>query len=858
MNRINRSFVSILLLLLLLCSGPSLQAQQKVTQIKGTITDADTGEPVSFAYIILPGKNIGIMSDLKGLYEIETRWAGTSMQVSCLGYSSVTLPIIYGERQEINIKLQSTTTALDEIVVTGSQRAAYKNRGNPAVDLMRNVIKHKGDNRLESKDYYQFEKYEKTEFSFNNFTDELWDSKALRNFQFLKQYIDTSTVNGKPYLPLFLKENLYEQYFRKSPKTSRTVIKGSHMVGIDQYYDQSGIDQYLTQMMGNVNIYDNDIDMLDNRFVSPLSFIAPQFYKFFIRDTVNVGDTPCIHLSFLPRNPEDMGFSGNIYITNDSAYAVRKVIMKFVRKINVNFINDLELQQEFEWVNGMWVLSQDQITIDFNILESAKAIGVFARSRAMYKNFVFDRPLPDSMYYGSTKIIRLVEAENQDESAWDTLRHEPLTKSEAGIYTMMDTLREVPAFRRAMNIIMTVVTGYVEYKGLDFGPVDAMISHNEIEGFRFRIGGRTNALFNDHLYLEGYSAYGLKDKKIKYMGGVTWSFPAKKYHAWEYPIHNLSLSYQYNTQIPGQQLFYATSDNVLLSFQRGVFDKMTYDRNLTLQYEHELKGGLGLRLTLKNLESVTAGSLIYSTQQAGGGLQTIPGITTSEATLRIRYAPNELFYQNKRNRVAMNSTSPILMLQHTVGVKGIINGEYNYQKTEISGQKRFWISTLGLLDVLGKYGRVWGTAPYPLLIIHNANQTYSYRKEAYNMMNFLEFISDQYASIDINYNMNGFFLNKVPVLKKLKLREVFTFKSLWGELHSRNLPENNSSLFVFPTDTDGNPSSFVLGNKPYMEASVGVTNIFKLFRVDLVKRLSYRDNPNVSNLGVRAMIYFTF
>ncbi len=845
-------------ILLIICSFGKTEAQQRVTHVKGVVQDAANGEPVAFAYVYFPGKNIAVMTDLKGNFELESRWAGDVLVISSLGYHADTLKVIVGTRQEFQIKLEPNHTVLEAVEVTSRQRETYRNRDNPAVELMRNVIRHKSDNRLESKDYYQYEKYEKTEFSLNNFTEKMWNSRALRDFQFLKRYIDTSTVNGKPYLPMFLKETLSDHFFRKSPRTSRTIVKGSKMVGIDQYFDQSGIDQYLTQLIGNINIYDNDIALLDNRFVSPLSIIAPQFYKFFIRDTLEVKGTPCIHLSFLPRNPEDLGFSGHLYITNDSAYAVKKIVMNFVKKINLNFINDLELEQEFDLFEGMWVLSLDHLTVDFNILESEKVAGIYARRHASYDKFAFDTPLPDSAYSGVAQSLRLSDAEKHSEAYWDSVRHAPLSTSEAGIYTMIDTLKRVPAFKRALDVVMTLITGYVEFKKFDFGPVDAIFSHNEIEGFRFRLGGRTNSGFHKHLFLETYGAYGFSDQKFKYMGEITWSFPEREYHAWEYPINSLSVSYEYNTQIPGQRLFYATSDNILLSFQRGTVDKMTYDRTLNMEYQKEFKGGLGVKLSLKNLESKTAGSLLYAIQQPDESLLKIPGITTTEATLRLRFAPNEKFYQNKRNRIPMNSTSPVIMVQHTLGIKGLMDGAYHFNKTEASIQKRFWISTLGSLDVLGKYGKVWGALPYPLLIIHNANQTYSYRTEAYNMMNFLEFISDEFISVDLHYNMNGFLLNKIPIIKKLKWREVMTFKSLWGNLSDRNMPQNNPGLFVFPTDKDGNPAAFSLGSKPYMEASIGVTNILKLFRIDLVQRLSYRDNPNVSNLGIRGMVYFTF
>ncbi|MDR2064221.1 MAG: DUF5686 and carboxypeptidase regulatory-like domain-containing protein [Prevotellaceae bacterium] len=840
--------------LILTCLSFHLFSQQN-TIIDGSVIDAVTGEELAFVNIFFQGKNIGTSTDLKGNFHLETLWASNEISISFLGYRTQILKVETGRKNKYTILLVPDAINIDETIIR-PKRSRYKKKDNPAVALMQKVIENKNRNRIEAHDYYEYESYEKLEFALDNIKPDLKEKKSLRNFQFMFNYVDTSKLNGKPYLPIFIKETISDRYYRKSPQTSREIIKATKMSGFDRYFDQAGISSYLELLFNNIDIYNNDIEMLNQHFVSPLSNIANGFYKFYLLDTVDIDGIKCSNITFLPHNPADWGFYGNIYITTDSTYAVKKIHLKIMKKINMNFVNDLSLIQEFDRIDDTWVLSKNEINIDFSLFE--KNQGIYGKRTVTYKNFIFDKPRQDNDYKGVERKIRLADSDIKSGEFWQQARHEPLNKNEQGIYDMLDTLNNVKQFRNFMDILMIFSTGYIELKKFDFGPVNAMYSYNKVEGNRFRTGGKTSANLHPNIFFETFLAYGTKDKKFKYFESLTYSFKKKKYHQWEYPMNMLTLSYEYNTKILGQELNFSTGDNFLFSFNRGNVDKMVYNNNFKLQYDLETGNGWGFQTSFSHVRQKAAGTLIFENYDADLNLTEIKKLTTSEFNINIRFAPNEQFYQSKHYRATMTKKEPVITFSHTVGIKSLFGSDYGYQQTVISARKRFWISSFGFIDAFARAGKVWGAVPYTLLFIHAANQTYAYHTQSYNMMNFFEFASDKYAEIHLAYNLQGLIFNRIPLLKKTKWREIITFKSVWGGVGDRNLPTNNTKLFRFPVNSKGETTMFTLSQKPYMEGSAGIDNIFRFLRVDLVWRMSYRNNPDVDKLGIRFRFHVNF
>ncbi|MEM1319342.1 MAG: DUF5686 family protein [Bacteroidota bacterium] len=849
-------------LFLLFCVGllvttSSINAQD-FTKVKGVVIDAETKEPLPFVNVGFAGTTIGTTTDFDGNYELESQYGSDQIFASFLGYESDTIKIELGKKQKVDFALQSTALNLNTVTVTAEKRR-YRKRNNPAVELMRKVIKNKKKNRLESLDYYEHDQYEKVELDLNNISDKFRNRKALRKFQFIFEYVDTSEINGKPYLPFFLQETASTVYYRKSPKTTREHVKGQKVTGLDGYLDEGSIAAVTDLLYQNLDIYDNNMNFLTKQFVSPLSVFAVDFYKFYIIDTIDYNGQQVVDMAFLTRNKLDFGFKGNIYIALDSTYRVVKAEMGIGKDINLNFVEEVRIVQEFSEQNGEWVLTKDDLIVDYVITK--KGMGVFGRRSVMYDNFVFNKKQEDWAYAGTEKEVEQKGMRDRDEAFWEEARPVQLTEQEKGVYQMIDTLQQVPAFKRALNLLTLIFTGYTDIGAIDIGPINAFYSFNDIEGFRMRLGGRTNLKFNEKLQLEGYGAYGFRDKEFKYYASGLYSFNE---NFQDQPRHYVQLSRFHETKFPGQILEYVTEDNFLLSFRRGAQDRMLFLTTNKVDYFHEMKNNFGYHFAVETRRQEPLGSLTFDYVDEMGEPRQFADLSATELRLNLQYSPNAQYWNTKNFRYNLYNKYPILKLFYSKGVKAL-GGDYDYHKMQFNVFKRFQFSILGYANVEAEVGKAWGDGiPYVMLFLPRANQTFSYQHRAYNMMNFLEFVSDQYVSLNIRYYFEGFFFNKIPLLRKLKLREVSTFKLLYGNLRDANNPNITPNLVQFSETAEGVPETYSLSAKPYMEWSVGISNIFKLLRIDVIKRLTYLDHPEtpelwgVKGLGIRARAALDF
>jgi Family of unknown function (DUF5686) len=451
--------------------------------------------------------------------------------------------------------------------------------------------------------------------------------------------------------------------------------------------------------------------------------------------------------------------------------------------------------------------------------------------------------------------FRAPDALKKSETYWAENRHDTLTRVEQGLYKTVDSLNNYKPFKRFMKGMRVIFEGYTPIGGFDIGPANTFYSFNPIEGLRFRLGGRTNIKFSEHLMLEGYGAYGLKDQKFKGYGGLRYNFGTGR--LMRFPYNQLKLWYQDEIKIPGQDLQFVSEDNILLSIKRGVNNKMIYTATAGAEYYKEYQGGFSFNVSAKNTHQRPAGALLFDYDYQGERKYK-KELVNSEFGMMLRYAPNEQFYEGATYRSPILNKYPILELRYTSGVKGLMNSEYDFQRIQFKGEKVFYLAPFGYSDLIVEAGRTFGQVPYPLMTAHKANQTYAYQMESYNLMNFLEFVSDKYVSVNYYHNFQGVFFGRIPLLKKLKWREVFTFKSLWGGIDAKNMPNNENSLLRFPVDEKGEVLTHSLEKKPYIETSVGISNIFKVIRVDYVRRLNYNDLPNVTKSGIRVRIKMEF
>lgn len=845
-------------MLLIIClvqiySGTAIA--QGTTTIKGTVTDAKSGETLPYVSILIPGTTMGTVSDVDGRYALTLREEYTKVKFTYIGYLSVEKEIKPGASQVIDVKMSVDASMLKEVTVKG--KAKYRNRDNPAVQLIREVIAHKDQNKMASNNYVEYEQYEKISFALSNLSENFKEKRIFKNYQFLFKDQDSAAIGGKNMLPAYIQEKLSQVYFRKNPYTKKQLVLANRRAEFDaKFVDNDGLSAYFNRLYEDINLYDNDISIATNLLLSPIANTAPTFYKFFIRDTVKTNTPWLVELGFVPRNKTDMLFEGKLFVTLDGNYGVQNAYLTVNKDINLNFMRDLEAHIEFEkGTDGRYRLNKTSLAMEFALGE--KNAGFYGQRIVNFKNYIINQSRPDSIYKGPGEEIAYNPEVKVGESFWNTARHIPLDKMELDIYKNIDTLQTIPSFRRTMDISTLLLSGYKSLGKVEIGPVNTFYSFNPIEGFRLRFGGRTTTDLSKRVYFETYAAYGFKDEKWKYFLSGTYSFNNKSvYH---FPLNYIRASYQRDTKIPGQDLQFVQEDNFLLSFKRGENNRWLYNDVYRLEYVRELENHFSYRIGFTQWRQTPAGILRYERLNDEGGLQNAGTLSNTEANLELRYAPNEQFYQGKLYRTPIINKYPIFTLRYNAGLKGVFEGQNRYQNLTANITKRVYLSQFGYADVTTEGGYIFGSKVlFPLLTIHRANQTYAYQLNSYNLMNFLEFVSDHYASLDIQYYMNGFLFNKIPLIKKLKLREVFSFKGLMGGLRDENNPGLNPSLYRFPVDEAGKPITYTLSREPYIEGSIGIANIFKLLRVDLVKRFTYLDNPNVSEWGVRARFRLDF
>ena len=825
------------------------------TVVQGVVTDAVSNQPIQYVSVVFKGGR-GTVTDSLGHYTLRTsqKIATPVVQVTYVGYKVILKPITPGTTQTLDFSMETDPKALNNVTVNTNKRAPYKNKGNPAVELIKRVIENKPVNRTEHYDYVQYDEYEKMEVSVSNVSEKLTNSKLLKNYKFLFENRDTLKAEGKSLLPVYLQETLSKKYFRKKPEKEKTVVVGEKQVNYGDYIDNAGVSSYLNRLIMDVDIYDNDIPLFTYQFLSPIADLAPTFYMYYIRDTItDASGQKLIKLYFTPRNTNDLLFRGNMYITLDGNYSVQKINMFLSKNANLNWVRELHIDLDFEKSDdNRYHLSKSNVMADASVTKNSGS-GFFGERTVSFKNFKINTPMPDSVYDGPA-LVKIDKVDQHPDDFWEKNRHDTLTKIEAKVYSNIDSLEKMPSFRRTLAFVSFLLAGYTSFGGFDLGPAAAFYSFNPIEGFKLRLGGRTTPKLSKRIYFEGYGAYGFKDEKWKYFLSSTYSLNNKSIYA--YPLNYIKIGYQHDTKIPGQELQFVSEDNFLLSFKRGKNDKWLYNSNFKIDYVHEFDNHLSYSLGFKNWKQEPAGSIIY-TKVENGATVNIDKLITSEFSGELRWAPHEQFYQGKVYRIPIINKYPIFTFRFIAGVKGFWNSGYNYQNISARMEKRAYMSQLGYSDLVVEGGYIFGKLPYPLMTIHHANQTYAYQLNSYNLMNFQEFVSDHFIALNIDHHFNGLFFNRVPLLRKLKLREVVSMKMLYGGVRNENKPSNDPSLIKYPV-FEGVPTTYSLEKKPYIEGSVGVTNIFKLIRVDLVKRFNYLENPYVATWGVRVRFKFDF
>ncbi|WP_184542155.1 DUF5686 and carboxypeptidase-like regulatory domain-containing protein [Mucilaginibacter sp. FT3.2] len=822
---------------------------RNVSSVSGHIVDDVSGLPLPYISITFNGSRFGTTSDKEGSFQLSAPGSFSRVTFSYVGYQAITKTIKPGQINTLQIRLRSRQNQLKEVSVTSGKSKRYRNKGNPAVELIQQVIDHKEQNRMEAADYYQYDQYERIGLSLFHLSPRFINSKFFSKYRFM---IDsTLQVNGhkESSLPVYFSEKLYQEYYRKKPEKTIRVLNAQKEVNIIKFIDTVGLDIYLNRLYGNnIDIYANNIFIITNQFLSPIADHSPEFYKFFITDTLQTDKGKLVEISFTPRNKGDLLFEGRLLVTMDGHYAVESCELDVNKQININFMRSLKINLDFEQSSGgRYYLKKSDVIADFGILRN-KGSGVYGERTVTYNNYKLNAPQAASFYNG--KSLQIAPNSNKpDTGYWMQHRSDSLTPQQANLYAHINRLESMPSFKRLTWIASTFTGGYADVGPVQIGPIGSFFSFDNQEGARFQLGGRTTPKFNSSVYLQGYAAYGTKDKEFKY--DLSTYFSLNKTAPYRYPNNYFKISYLYDVDLPGQTYAITNQQAALTSFHTGSTDYWIYSRILSVAYVKDLENHFSYNLAVRNWNQRAAGTLLF---QSNNDNSIIHDLSTTEVQVGLRYAPHEQIIQGTEQRHTIYSKYPIFNLQINHGFAGLLNSVYNYNNISANIFKRFYLSQLGYTDVTLLGNLITGKVPFPLLNIPPANQSLGYTPDAYNKMNYLEFVSDHYVGINLTQSFNGFFLNKIPLIEHLKWREYLSFKTIYGGLRNENNPLFSNNLYKFPTGSGSVNGTYALGSTPYVEAGVGIGNIFKLLRIDVIKRFNYLDHPGITQYGIKFSI----
>jgi len=810
-------------------------------EFAGVVLDKNTGEGIPFATIFFPGSDKGVSADLNGSFSLKVaQLPNDTLIVKAIGFIPYK-KILRKDKflYELFIELAREDNLLDEFV--------FKPGEDPAVTLLKNIIREKPNNNPDKVNNYSSEIYNKLEVDLHQLTKEQFEHLPIpymKRFSFIYDNLDT-TEGGTIFLPFYFTETISDYYFQQHPNRQREFIKAVQTKGVQN----ESITRILGNMYQKVNVYDNFIKVFDKSFVSPISNQGLFYYKYKIKDTQTAYGYNIILVQFAPKRSGENCFTGDFWVV-DSIFALQRISMQISKNANVNWVNAVNFYKEFAPVeNANWFPIKEKSIAEFAPTSSAKLPGFIGRKTTSHRKILVDDTavtsvLNDKKYKVDVIITDTAYLHNDD--YWEVARHELLNKNEKAIYKMIDTLETLPVFKRYKNIIKFFASGVKDVGPFELGPYWYVYSSNVIEGQRLRFSFGTNTKLFKNVYFNGYVAYGIKDERLKYKGAALWLLDrSPRMYLYGSYSHDIDRTTNYYDEVSSDNLF------SLVARKPNIPWKLAFVDEYRAEFFKEYFNGFSHQFSFLRKEFNPFAPLPSVTvfKDLNGNPTTF--IKNSELTVRLRFAFKEKFLEGNYYRFSLGSKYPIVEARIGLGVKNLFGGEYNYKKIALTISDKIPIPPAGELyaNVFG--GKYFGVLPYPLLEIHPGNEFYVYNKRAFNMMNNYEFISDQFVGVILEHNIGGGFFNYIPYLKKLKMRQFWTAKALYGDLSDANKALNFNKGYPFQT----------LNQVPYVEVGTGIANILQLFRIDFVWRVSPKGPPNESlsrRFGIFGSVNFSF
>ncbi len=808
------------------------------TKVGGKVVD-DFGDPVAFANVVFKNSKEGVITDDNGNFYFESKENHTTLVVTFIGYQKKEVKLKPGLNKNLLIELVYGTELKEVVVYTG--KTSKKN--NPALDILRKIWERRRKNGLKMFKQYEYEKYEKVEFDLNTIDSTFMNSKIFKGMEFVFNQIDTSNISGKTYLPIFINETLSDVYGDNEAKKTKEITKANKNSG---FGSGDGVNTFIKDLYADYDIYDNYLKFFDKDFVSPLSRTGINVYNYVLNDSMFIDNKWCYNIVYYPRRKNELTFKGDFWV-NDTTFAIKKINLEASKSANINWVKEIYIEQEYEVLNdSVFLLKRDYMMSDFSFSKKEESKGVYGKRTTLAKNHKFDIKKEDKFYKEEVNFYDN-EVFNRPDDYWEANRFEALNKNEAGIYKMLDTLKEVPRFKRIYNLASILGSGYIEIPKLklDFGPIFSTFGYNDVEGQRIRIGGRTYFGSNDTWRIQGYTAYGFKDQKFKYGISGKWMVDKK---------NRIILSAGNRRDVEQIGVSLTTSNDVLgrsfassSFFSSGTNNKLTSVNLTTLGFEIEPVKNLTFQtnLSYRTLKSASNQfSLDYYTDATQ--TSTKSEVKQSEINFVTEFTPKRRTVGYGVERMEVDNNYARIFLSYSQGLKGVLDSDFDYQKVQLYYRQPVLIGGFGRLFSTLELGKTFGQVPLGLMGVIPGNQSYFIIDNTYNLLDYYDFVADQYASLHFEHHFNGRLFSRIPLLRELNWREIVGIKGVYGTVSDENQFINASGLiYRAPEDI-------------YWEYHAGVGNIFKVLRIDFAWRGSYLDIPDANKFTVKASFGFYF
>lgn len=835
----------------------SLLGSLGLTQIKisGTVIDASNNKPIPYADITLPNANVFTSSNSDGSFYLESQENDSIIEVSANGYeffeTYLTSKVNYNFLIKLNkdqVLREDTEVELQGAIITKKRKVYKRKKENPAYAILNEIWKRKKKNGLKSVPHYQYEEYEKLQFDINNIDSTLTNRKIFDKLEFIFERIDTSEVTGKAYLPAFINESIYKVYGQNQPtKRERKDLIANKSSG---FSDNEIVSQTLKNLYKEFDIYENRINFFDKNFVSPIARDGFSVYEYELNDTVNIDGIDCYRIKYYPKRKGEFTFLGDFYVSTNS-FAIKEISMQSTKNIDVNFVRDIFVNLQFDVKDdSIFYPTREYILLDLSLInKKSSAKGLFAHRTISYKNFDFTQPQTVDSFSQRKKYLNTEEVYNKSDDFWDKARHERLSKTEGGIYEMLDSLQQVPKFKRIVKGIEIIGSGYWNVgKSIDIGDLYSTFGYNKVEGLRLRAGARTYFSQNDMWRVAGYLAYGFRDHQFKYGAEARYMF--NPYNRFQIGIGTKRDIEQLGVQLTSSDGIMTRSFASSSIISQGENNKLSHINKTNVYTSIEPWKNFIIRLDGNYQTIRSADPALFNIGFLKNGVRE-EQLTDTNLSLSFIARPGAKYSQHGIDRYEHSTLAPTIMLRYTKGLAGVFDSEFEYDKLQFIFSKPFLIGSLGKSLITFEAGKTFQGLPLSLLSIIPGNESYGQVPGTFTQLDYYEFVTDSYSTFILDHHFNGWIFNRIPLIKKLKLREVGFVRTAWGNISKESLEINDSEIdYLAPKD------------KIYVEYGFGIENIglgnFRPFRVDFNWRGNYLDNPNARKFGVTVGMDMTF